>query len=328
MKTVAIVHTDVASDAGEDELDCLRQADIISDALTSLGYRTIRMPFVLDLDRNIRSLRSLKPDIVFNLVETVAGRGSLIHVATALFDYLRIPYTGCRSDAMYLTSNKPLAKKLLLGAGIPTPRWMTRDGSFFGAGNFDTYLIKASWEDASVGLDDQSIIRSADRKILIPAVQKRSDHLGTDCFAEAYIEGREFNLALLGRPNGPLILPPAEMLFKDYPPGKPKLLDYRAKWVENSFEYDHTERTLDMAPEDLRLTGELCSIARACWDLFDLRGYARVDFRVDSAGHPFVLEMNANPCLSPDAGFAAALERASIPFTDAISDILRDTAIP
>ena len=120
----------------------------------------------------------------------------------------------------------------------------------------------------------------------------------------------------------------SEMLFKDYPPGKPKLLDYRAKWVENSFEYDHTERSLDIAPEDRMLTGQLCAIARACWDLFGLRGYARVDFRVDSSGQPFVLEMNANPCLSPDAGFAAALERATIPFADAISDILQDAVIP
>ncbi len=328
MKTVAIVHTDVASDAGDDELDCLRQADVVSDALTTLGYRIVRMPFVLDLEKNIRSLQALKPDIVFNLVETVAGRGSMIHFATALFDYLRIPYTGCRSDAMYLTSNKPLAKKLMFGAGISTPRWMTLDGSFFGGGNVDTYLLKACWEDASVGLDEDSIIRCADRTILVNALRKRSAHLGTDCFAEAYIEGREFNLALLGRQDGPLILPPAEMLFKDYPPGKPKLLDYRAKWVENSFEYDHTERTLDIAPEDRMLTGQLCAIARACWDLFGLRGYARVDFRVDSSGQPFVLEMNANPCLSPDAGFAAALERATIPFADAISDILQDAVIP
>ena len=49
------------------------------------------------------------------------------------------------------------------------------------------------------------------------------------------------------------------------------------------------------------------NLAVECWRLFDLAGYARVDFRVDSRGQPWILEINANPCLSPDAGFAAAL---------------------
>ena len=57
---------------------------------------------------------------------------------------------------------------------------------------------------------------------------------------------------------------------------------------------------------------------------FDLHGYARVDFRVDGEGRPWILEVNANPCLSPDAGFAAALARADIPFHDAVARILDD----
>lgn len=63
-------------------------------------------------------------------------------------------------------------------------------------------------------------------------------------------------------------------------------------------------------------------LALACWRLFRLRGWARVDFRVDADGHPFILEVNANPCLSPDAGYAAALERAGIPFADAVGRIV------
>lgn len=327
MKTVVILHTDVLPDAGEDELDCLRQAETISSALAELGYKPVLLPFGLDLEKTIHSLRSFTPYAVFNLVETLGSRGSMIYFSTALLDYLRIPYTGCRTDAMYLTSNKPLAKKMMLAAGIPTPRWFTRDGVFSGDGSFDTYILKAIWEDASVGLDDASVIRTSGQNDLLAALHNRIGQLGADCFGEAYIEGREFNLAILARPDGLLVLPPAEMLFKNYPPGKPKLLDYRAKWVEDSFEYDHTERTLDIAPADLPLTSRLSNIARACWDLFGLRGYARVDFRIDSMGNPFVLEINANPCLSPDAGFAAALERASIPFTDAIFDILEDANI-
>ena len=65
-------------------------------------------------------------------------------------------------------------------------------------------------------------------------------------------------------------------------------------------------------------------LALACWELFALDGYARVDFRVDASGMLFVLEINANPCLSPDAGFAAALEQAGIGYGDAIGWLIAD----
>ena len=67
-------------------------------------------------------------------------------------------------------------------------------------------------------------------------------------------------------------------------------------------------------------------MSRRCWNLFGLRGYARVDFRLDHQGQPWVLEVNANPCLSPNAGFAAALEAAEIPFADALHRIMNDAA--
>ena len=53
------------------------------------------------------------------------GKAVLIYFAPALLDLLNIPYTGCRTDAMFLTSNKPLAKKILHDAGIATPAWFT-----------------------------------------------------------------------------------------------------------------------------------------------------------------------------------------------------------
>jgi D-alanine-D-alanine ligase len=324
MNHIVILHTDVAPDAGEDELDCLRQADTIAAAMRHLGYRPTLLPFVLDLNATISRLRALQPDIVFNLVETLAGTGSMIYFATALLDFLRIPYTGCRTDAMFLTSNKPLTKQILHTAGIATPAWMTADGKSTGLAENDTFLIKAAWEDASVGLDDESIIHTLNAETLLVALQNRKSKLKAECFAEAYIDGREFNIALLATKQGVQVLPAAEMLFLDYPKDKLKLLDYRAKWVEDSFEYDNTMRTLEISSSDESLVDRLKQIALHCWNLFGLRGYARVDFRVDHNGQPWVLEINANPCLSEDAGFAAALERTSIPYPEAIDAILQD----
>jgi D-alanine-D-alanine ligase len=327
MDKIVILHTDVAQDASEDELDTLRQAQTIAQAIISLGYEPVMLPFGMDLNETISKLRALQPYVVFNLVETLGGKGSLIYFATALLDFLRLPYTGCRTDAMFVTSNKPITKKFLYAEGIATPAWITADGTATGSSPTGTYLMKASWEDASVGLDDDSIVLMTDQNNIVTALRNRQVKIGCDCFAEAYIEGREFNIALLATNQGVRILPAAEMLFLDYPPEKLKLLDYRAKWVEDSFEYDNTRRTLDISPQDTVLVARLRDIALTCWHLFGLRGYARVDFRVDQQGNPFILEINANPCLSLEAGFAAALERASIKYSEAIDDIIRDALI-
>ena len=156
---------------------------------------------------------------------------------------------------------------------------------------------------------------------------ERARRLGGVCFAEHYIEGRECNLALLAGPHGPELLPPAEIVFDNFPPGMPRILDYRAKWDEQSFACRHTRRSFDFPPADGPLLARLEQLALACWRIFRLNGYARVDFRIDAAGAPWILEVNANPCLSTEAGFCAALERAAIPFREAVRRIVADSAV-
>jgi D-alanine-D-alanine ligase len=117
------------------------------------------------------------------------------------------------------------------------------------------------------------------------------------------------------------VLPVAEIRFEGFPTAKPTIVGYAAKWHPQSFEYRNTVRRFGIEPE---LAARLIGIARDCWQLFGLAGYARVDFRVDAAGTPWVLEVNANPCLSPDAGFAAALAQAGIAYVDAIAWLVAD----
>jgi D-alanine-D-alanine ligase len=156
------------------------------------------------------------------------------------------------------------------------------------------------------------------------ALKEQRAHLGGEGFAEVYIEGREFNLSLLAGPRGPEILPPAEVCFDTYPQEKLRIVDYRAKWEEGSFEYQHTPRRFDFPRTDDVLLQRLKTLAKACWKLFGLRGYARVDFRVGRAQTPWILEVNANPCLSPDAGFIAAATQAGLTLHQVIERIMQD----
>jgi len=77
-------------------------------------------------------------------------------------------------------------------------------------------------------------------------------------------------------------------------------------------EYINTVREFPGNKLSDRLEKNLMDSALACWQLFGLKGYARVDVRVDSNENVFVLEINANPCISPDSGFVAATIKQDI----------------
>ncbi len=329
---VAVVHNTVQTDSTVDEQDVMIQADAVTDDLRALGHKAVRLTCDLDLSRVRRELRAIDPDLVFNLVESLDGTGRLIHLFPSLLDAMVLSYTGACAEAMMLTSNKLLTKALLDGAGLPTPTWTVPSDAWrvglFGRPR-DTpcrWILKSVWEHASIGLDDEAIVDAASERLLETLMVQRAPMLGGSCFAEAFIEGREFNLSLLDSPQGPQVLPPAEIVFEGYSSGQARIVGYNAKWDENSYAYHHTPRRFDFDAKDEELLVQLTNMSLECWDLLGLRGYARVDFRVDCHGRPWVLEINANPCLSPDAGFAAAVHQAGLSMTDAIKRIV-DSAI-
>lgn len=319
---VAVLHDLLPEGARPDEADTLAQAEFVAETLGAAGHETELVPFGLDLDGAARTLRASKPDLVFNLVESVAGRARLLHLAPSLLDSLRLAYTGCPTSALFLTTNKCLAKRVLALRGLPTPAWVTiedLESSARIAGG--RWIVKSVHEEASVGLDDDAVVEACGPELL-RILAERAPKLGDEAFAEAYVEGREFNLSLLATETSVQVLPAAETLFVDYAPGKPRIVGYAAKWHQESYEYNHTPRRFGTETAEPLLARMLHELARQSWALFGLRGYARVDFRVDEWSRPWILEINANPCLSPDAGFMAAAKEAGLSATDVLSRIV------
>ncbi len=326
---VAIVHDQITSASEPDARDVLVQAQAVQQGLDCLGHETKVFDCDLDLGRTIRALKDFQAAVVFNLVESIQGHGRLIHLFPFCLDAAGLPYTGASAEAMSTTSNKTAAKIGLRTGGLSTPDWVGPFPAGPGSGLHadeqpSDWIIKSVWEHASIGLDDGAVVRNRTAREIMALLPARSGVLGKACFGERFIHGREFNLSLLGGKTGPLVLPPAEIQFMDYGPDRPKIVDYRAKWDEQSFEYQHTSRSFEFSAADEPLLLELRRLARQCWDLFRLQGYARVDFRVDAQGRPWILEINANPCLAPDAGFAAALARAGLTFPQALVRIMED----
>jgi D-alanine-D-alanine ligase len=319
---IAVLHDGAPDLARPDEQDGLAQARSVCEALAAGGHEPVAVAFGLDLERVARALRELAPALAFNLVESVAGHGRLIGLAPSLLDTLGLPYTGAPAEAMTLGSHKCLAKRWLLRHGLPTPPWLDPADPRSAPPLPGRFLVKSVWEDASLGLGDASVVEARDVSDLARAIEERAPQLGGAAFAEAYVEGRELNVSLLAKGRDVEVLPPAEILFPAFPPGKPRIVGYAAKWVPGSFEYEHTPRSFRFGPGDRELLREVEALARRCFGIFGMRGYARVDFRVGPGGRPTILEVNPNPCLSPDAGLLAAAARANLGLPQVVERIL------
>ena len=329
-QSVLVLHQDITDSTRLDELDTLVQVEQVSAVLKELGWNVVAMATGLDLAATLGSIRDANPACVFNLVESLAGEGRLIHFIPALLQAFQIPFTGCSGDAVYLSSHKLLAKALMGQRGIATPAWFTRTSSDRQeAADEDEaairrqWIVKSVWEHASFGMDDGCVVDSiADAQ---KRIEKSASRHGGEWFAEQFIAGREFNISVLERDGQPQILPMAEMIFADFPPDKPKIVGYAAKWDPDAAEFHATYREFPVLSRELH--GTMQQAILQCWEGFGLSGYARVDFRVDDAGKPWVLEVNANPCIAADAGFVVAAQRAGIAFEQVVEHIVQ-AALP
>lgn len=315
---IAIVYNRPAAIGGanwQSSQDVLRQVTAVEDSLRALGVASVAVPFDRDVAAFLATIKEEKIEAIFNLCESVDDNAQLAGHPAALFELLGLPFTGSGSLALMLTTDKLLAKRELTAAGFLTPDFRDYDGGDvsllldFGL----PAIIKPRLEDASIGIDQDSIIFSRQELLAkIPVFYQQYGPL----LLEQFIDGREFNISLFGHPE-PLVQPVAEIDFSTFPQGLQKIVGYRAKWDEDAFEYHHTPRFFpaDLSPQ---LREELRQVASGAYRLFGLRDYGRIDVRMDDQGRIYVLEANANPCLSPDAGFVAAVDQKGMSYTDMV----------
>ncbi len=324
-KRILVLHGAINEPASKDEIDTIIEAETVCSSLKRLGYDIKTGVVDLDLKSFRNRLYEQKPDLVFNLVEAISGVGKYIHFPPLVLDELKIPYTGCSAQSIATTNSKILTKKLLTMANIPTPDWvMASTAKVKPDLSPIPCILKHVYEHASYGISDNSLFYSS--KQLINRLNTIDHSEIDDYFVEQYIDGREFNLSIISTKNGTKVLPPAEILFNEFGK-KAKIVGYAAKWDENSFEYKNTPRTFTFPDDDMLLLSELTTLTIKTWDTFDLKGYARVDFRVSANNEPFVLEVNGNPCISKDAGFAAAAERAGYDYDTLIGEIVKNAFV-
>ena len=304
-----------------DEADTITTAESVAASLRRLGHATQIVHVAPDLAA-LDILARQKPDVVFNLVEALGGKASEAVRAISRYEALGLAYTGVRAAAYAMSNSKLDTKARLVRHHLPTPvHWKEHDDIPADA----IVIIKSVDEHGSLGMDQRSVVKGAQANAEITC---REHEFGGRFFAESYIDGREFNVSVLETRNGPSVLPLAEIDFTGLPRGRHAIVDFSAKWDPSDIAYQVTPRRFGLDTGAPALAAQIRHLSLACWRAFALTGYARVDFRVDATGRPYVLEVNANPCLAPDAGFAAAAAEAEYAYDDLIAAIVASALAP
>jgi D-alanine-D-alanine ligase len=295
----------------------------IADALEGAGHRVARAPLCQSVEEALLPYPA-REWVVFNVSEGLGGR--LFEEARFAWTMEAMGYrfTGNTGDTLARTTHKGRTKRLLASAGIPTPLWIEfRDPDEVSLGKDGNtpllfpLIVKPVAEDASLGIGAEAVVHT--HRALRERVAYITEQYQQVALAEEFICGREFNISLWDDPVE--VLPLAEIDFSAFADPCERIVSFEAKWEDASFDYRHTPVACpaSVTPE---LGSSIRTIAREAWQATDCRGYARVDMRVAADETPYVIEINCNPDLSPDAGFARAAQAGGYDYVSMITRIL------
>ena len=294
------------------------EAEAVRQALQRRDHET--ETFLLEEDplAFARQLSAFRPQVVYNLCEGFRGDARQEMNVAGLLELLQLPYTGCPPLCLGLTQDKARTKDVLLRHGLPSPRYLTvRPGERLPALKDLAFplFVKPRFEDASCGIDADSVVEEE------AALQRRVRYVHEvyrqPALIEEYIDGRELNVAILGQEDL-LVLPVAEIRFEK-PPRRP-ILCFEGKWAAGSKAY---RGTTPVCPARLTTKQDLLvrDVALRAFKLLGCRDYARIDIRLRD-NTPMILEVNANPDISPDAGLANAARVAGMDYPALVERIL------
>jgi D-alanine-D-alanine ligase len=302
---IAVLFDGASALAKSPDLLILDTVEAVEESLVTEGNDVVRVPVQPD-GRWIERVRRGKFDLAFNLCEGIDGVAALEPSVVSVLELFGVPYTGSGSWTTALCLRKPVANALLERAGLPVPRWHSvRRGGELPAVGFPA-ICKPAAEDASIGVEQRSVVRTA--RALAARVEAMLERW-EEVLVQRYIDGREVNVGILGE----TALPIAEIDFGRMPRGLWRIVSYRSKWEQGS---DEDLGGVPRCPADLppEVAAEVGRVALAAWRVLGGHGYGRVDIRIDAAGRPWILEINANPDFAPDAGLARMARAAGIEY--------------
>jgi D-alanine-D-alanine ligase len=295
----------------DSEHDVLHTVEAVGASLAEVGFAIDRLGLKRDPSPLLERLANNPPNVVFNLFEGLADHGQTEGYVAGLLDWSGVRFTGCPSEALCIARSKHLAKYLLRGVGLPTAAFTVIAQSPVPRCSLAwPVIVKPALEDGSIGLDQGSVV--TDQAGFRARVECLLNEYGPPVLVEEFIDGREFNVAVIEMSGGRAHVV-SEIVFQDHPSGHWRIVTYDAKWKPESREFQSTPARCpaSISPEQTAL---LKGLANQAFDLFGCRDYARIDFRMDASGKAYLIEVNPNPDLGPDAGLAKGLASVGLTY--------------
>ncbi len=293
----------------------------IASALREKGFTVRSINIKDDFDRLLAALTSPRPDVVFNLVEYFNDDARQEDRVAALYDLLRIPYTGSPPMTLAVCQRKGLTKQILRGLQIPTPRYfLVRKEPIPPKPPRLPYplIVKPAWEDASAGVDEHAVVEN--RAGLEARVRKILREYRQPALVEEFIDGRELGVSVLGNVD-PKVLPVEEMDFSALPSHYRGIISFESKW-EPLNKVFHMGRLICPAVLSEPVMQNVRDAALRTYQALGCRDYARIDMRLDRSDRLFVLEVNPNPDLTAGVAFMASAQAGGLSFEDTLALIV------
>lgn len=270
----------------------------VFNALKKQGIDAISLDVKNDI---INALQSEKIDRAFNMLH---GRGGEDGVIQAILESMKIPYTGSAVMASALTMDKLRTKLCWQGANLPTPQWFVlKDDndidSCIDAIGFPM-MVKPAQEGSSLGMS-KATNRTELKQALSTAL-----HYQWDVYAEAWVEGNEYTVAMLQGKMLPIIRLETTNTF----------YDFDAKYHSNSTQY-HCPCGLSTQQE-----AQLKVLSKTACDVTGVKGWGRVDVFIDNAGDAQLIEVNTVPGMTDHSLVPMAAKAEGIEFDELVWRIL------
>jgi D-alanine-D-alanine ligase len=290
----------------------LRSGAHAQDALERLGHDVVALDVGPLL---VGQLLEAEADAALIALHGVDGEDGTVQ---NLLEAIGMPYTGSGPAACVCCTDKPLAKQLMRGAGIPTPEFQTiKEASIKSLGAADAIasierslglplVVKPARGGSAFGV---KFARTSEE---LPSALVGAFSYDGAVLIERYVKGRDLAVSVLDGPEGPLALPVVEAV-----PREEGFYDYESRY--------EIGMTTFVCPAELPddTTARAQELALDVYRLLGCRGVARVDLMLDdSSGELWVLETNVIPGMTETSLLPQAADAAGISFDELIARLL------
>jgi len=303
-----------------DNITPIEEYKLLTSRLKEVGFNAYSLNITDDIQILINNLQKHKPHVIFNFVELYKENPRYEMNVVSVFELFKIPYTGAPPITLANCQNKVLSKRLLKNIGLNTPEFIFVENPSQRLSHNLKFpvIVKPVFEDASVGIDNDSIVNDN------PQLKKRiayvAEQFNQPSLVEEFIEGRELNVAVMGDDEIEA-LPISEIDFTRMPDNLHKIVSYQAKWDPHHEAY---HKTIPVCPAELplKIENQAKDMAKKAFRLMGCRDYARIDMRLAPDNTLYVLEVNPNPDLTEGAGFMRSAEAAGFSYIETMKKII------